>query len=196
MYGNASIHYLKYCLGLEGPHSQTTPAEKQMLRQYAKDAQSAVEIGVFEGVNTANIVEVMRPNGVLYGIDPFFKGRLGVSYSKLITIAHLKKTKSISKVRLIEKLSFDALNDVPNELDFIFMDGDHSYEGIKKDWQDWSAKLKVGAFVALHDTSIPPHDPNVSRLGSYQYFQERIAQWPGFKVVDSIDSLNVLQKVA
>jgi hypothetical protein len=30
------------------------------------------------------------------------------------------------------------------QIDFIFIDGDHSYEGVKKDVDIWFAKLKSG----------------------------------------------------
>ena len=40
------------------------------------------------------------------------------------------------------KLSFDAVDYIPDDLDFIFIDGDHSLEGIQKDWNLFSKKVK------------------------------------------------------
>lgn len=36
-------------------------------------------------------------------------------------------------------------------LDFLFIDGDHSYSGVKKDWEDYSPFVKKGGIVVLHD---------------------------------------------
>ena len=41
------------------------------------------------------------------------------------------------------------------QLDFLFIDGDHSYEGVKQDFADYAALVRPGGLVALHD--IQPH---------------------------------------
>lgn len=40
-------------------------------------------------------------------------------------------------------------------LDFLFIDGDHSYEGVRRDVADYGAFLRPGGLMALHD--IRPH---------------------------------------
>jgi predicted O-methyltransferase YrrM len=194
MIGNALAHYLKVLLGMEQAATQTSKAEQLLLVKYCNDAQTAVEIGVFEGVNTALIAANMRADGVLYGIDPFFKGRFGICYSKLITRRSLKIPLQLHKVVLIEKLSFDAVNDVPNEVDFIFIDGDHSLEGIKRDWNEWSNKIRKGGILALHDTAVPVFDPSRIFLGSVQYFDEVIKYDQRFEVIEKTDSLHILRR--
>jgi predicted O-methyltransferase YrrM len=194
MKGNAVIHYIKYLLGIEKPETQTTQQERNALQEFAKNAKCCAEIGVFEGVNTILIAESMDPGGTLYGIDPFFKGRLGVSYHELITRHSISKKKLGSRIKLLPLFSYDALNHVPDLIDFIFIDGDHSYEGIKRDWEDWSVKVKPGGIIALHDTSVPGHDPSIAELGSYRFFNEVISKATDFKRVKTVDSLNILIK--
>ncbi len=41
------------------------------------------------------------------------------------------------------------LNDEP--LDFLFIDGDHSYEGVKADFENYSPLVKPGGLIAFHD---------------------------------------------
>ena len=36
-------------------------------------------------------------------------------------------------------------------LDVLFVDGDHTYEGVKKDFADYSALVRPGGVVAFHD---------------------------------------------
>ena len=194
MKGNAFIHYVKYLLGIENPETQTTINERAVIREFSKNAKCCVEIGVFEGVNTVIIAESMDPEGMLYGIDPFFKGRLGVSYHELITRRSIAKSKSGKRIKLLPVFSYDAVHDVPDQIDFIFIDGDHSYEGIKRDWEDWSEKIRPGGVIALHDTSVPDHDSSISQLGSFKFYNEIINSDPRFKTVRTVDSLNILIK--
>jgi predicted O-methyltransferase YrrM len=193
--GKALYHFFKVSCNLEDANTQTTINEREIIKKYAANKKMAVEIGVFEGVNTLIIASELAKNGLLIGVDPFFKGKLGISYSKLITQNRLKKSKVHYKVKLLEMFSYDAALLVNEKVDFIFIDGDHSLEGIKRDWDDWSPKVKVGGVIALHDTSVPDHDPKVEELGSYLYFQSHIQFDDRFKHLEKVDSLNVLERV-
>jgi predicted O-methyltransferase YrrM len=189
MRGNAVLHFIKCNIGLEQPNSQTTKAEQAAIAKYAKGAKKAVEIGVFEGVNTVIISKA------LFAIDPFFKGKLGICYHEKIAKHQVAKNKFTTRVQFIPKLSFDAIDDIPENVDFIFIDGDHSLEGIQKDWELFSRKVSQGGIIALHDTSVPQHDPTVANLGSCQYFNSTIKLDTRFKVIDTIDSLNILERI-
>lgn len=195
MKGNAVIHYLKYISGLDKPDTQTTAAERAAIKKYAANALSAVEIGVFEGVNTIIIAAAMHPEGKLIGIDPFFKGGLGICYHEKIARKEIRKAKLKQKITLIPAFSYDAVNEVPENVDFIFIDGDHSYDGFIRDWKDWSVKVKVNGIIALHDTAQPAHDASVKELGSYRYFTEHVISDKRFEIIETVDSLNVLKKI-
>jgi Predicted O-methyltransferase len=38
-----------------------------------------------------------------------------------------------------------------NKVDFLFIDGDHSYEGVKKDFEMYSPLVRKGGIIAFHD---------------------------------------------
>lgn len=40
-------------------------------------------------------------------------------------------------------------------MDFLFIDGDHTYEGVKKDFEMYSSLVRRGGLIAFHD--IVPH---------------------------------------
>lgn len=40
---------------------------------------------------------------------------------------------------------------LPDPIDFLFVDGDHTYEGVKRDWDMYSPLVRKGGIVALHD---------------------------------------------
>ena len=45
-----------------------------------------------------------------------------------------------------------------SKLDFLFIDGDHTYEGVKKDFELYSPLVAKGGIVAFHD--IASHSAN------------------------------------
>jgi len=45
-----------------------------------------------------------------------------------------------------------------NRLDYLFIDGDHTYEGVKRDFQMYSSLVRSGGIIALHD--IAKHQRN------------------------------------
>lgn len=50
-------------------------------------------------------------------------------------------------------------------VDVAFIDGDHSYEGVRADWLAWSPLVRPGGIVAFHDTwpNHDRHEPGVVR---------------------------------
>lgn len=199
MLGNTFLHVIKYYLGVEEANTQTSPKEREMLRSLAQNAKKVLEIGVFEGNTTKLMAEVMSSSGVIYGVDPFFSGRIGFSYGLLITQQQIRKARKINKgitINLVKDFSYNVASDQSlGDFDLIFIDGDHSFQGIKQDWNDWSSRVVQGGIMALHDTRVPDYDPSVANLGSFQYFESHIKFDSRFKLIDQVDSLNVLKRI-
>jgi predicted O-methyltransferase YrrM len=62
--------------------------------------------------------------------------------------------KSNGKIRLIQGDSHDkeTLKKVSDrKYDLLFIDGDHSFEGVKKDFEMYSPLVRKGGLVAFHD---------------------------------------------
>jgi hypothetical protein len=57
----------------------------------------------------------------------------------------------------------DALKEYTDgSLDFVYIDGDHSFPYIAQDIYEWSKKVRVGGMVSGHDYfNTPPHASNV-----------------------------------
>lgn len=47
-----------------------------------------------------------------------------------------------------------------NSLDLLYLDGSHSYEGVKKDLDAWFYKVKTGGIIAGHDFLNPAYGVN------------------------------------
>jgi predicted O-methyltransferase YrrM len=89
--------------------------------------------------------------------------------------------------------AFESLGGEP--LDFAFIDGEHSYEGLQTDWTAWSSRIAPGGLVALHDSRSTPIR-SIDHVGSVRFTREHILNDPRFRVVDTTDSLTVLERVA
>lgn len=181
-------------MGVDEPHTQTTEEEQQALRKYCRGSRRAVEIGVYEGANTRIIAENLAADGQLFAIDPFFTGRLPICWGEQIARAELHQGGVGNRVTFVRALSWEAVIQIDGPFDFVFIDGDHSLEGIRRDWGDWSDRVEPDGIIALHDTRVPEHDPSVADLGSYQYFEDQIRDDERFEIIDQVHSLSILER--
>lgn len=189
------MHFLKVFLGKDLPGTQTTKAEQQALVYYSRNKLVAIEIGVFEGFNTALIASELSSGGIIYGVDPFIANKFGFSYQKLIAKKYFKRKKVKEKVQLIEAFSQEAALHMPESVDFIFIDGDHSWKGIDMDWNLYAGRVKQGGIIALHDTSVPEFQAWKGEMDSVAYFNKVIRIDSRFKLLETVDSLNILQRL-
>ena len=113
-----------------------------------------VEIGVYRADNSLNI---LRNFGIekLYLVDPYenYAGQtLDIKTADEIKEEARKKVEHHNdKIEWIYKKSEDAHTEIPNELDFVYIDGSHKYEDIKKDIELYFPKVKQGGIVSGHD---------------------------------------------
>jgi predicted O-methyltransferase YrrM len=188
--------FLLWRLGLVPPETQTTEAERACLARYAAGKSRLAEIGVYQAVTTCCLRQAMAPDGVLLAIDPFPPGRLRFSYDRII--AHREAAKIANgQVRWLRKTGEDAAKDPLvarlGGIDFVFIDGDHSYEALRADWEGWSPWIVPGGIVALHD-SRSSSTLNIENAGSVQFTRAVILHDVRFEVVESVDTLTVLQR--
>jgi predicted O-methyltransferase YrrM len=90
-------------------------------------------------------------------------------------------------VQPIQASSLEAASRWSAPIRLVFIDGDHTYEAARADFDTWAPFVVAGGLVALHDVG---NAPGVTRL-----FEEVILPGRGFQVVSGIVSLRVLQKL-
>ena len=190
----ALLHLLKYMAGIDPAQTQTTESERECIKRYATGKKRCVEIGVFEGVTTGTIAATLGADAVLFAIDPFIAGRAGICWGLPIAKREIAKHMPKCKIEIVRAFSPEANKQIDGDFDFIFIDGDHSLEGIKQDWNDWSARVQPGGVIGLHDTLVPAHNPKVSSLGSHRYFMDQIQHDERYEIVEQVDSLSVLRR--
>jgi predicted O-methyltransferase YrrM len=115
-----------------------------------------LEIGCAEGTTTEFLLKEL-PQLTLWGVDPYedYIDWNGNSLDKLNEkfISTMNRLKPYTdRFKLIRKYSDDAVNDFENEsLDFIFIDGLHTHDQVKKDLENFYPKLKKDGLFSGHD---------------------------------------------
>lgn len=182
---------LAHRLRLVSAQSQTDPEELASLARFASGARLAVEVGTFMGVSAGVIAAALGPSGRLYCVDPYEGG------DALLRIAtrHLARRRLLPRIIFVRRSSADTAGSLPPSVDFCFVDGNHSYEGLDVDWALVNRILRPGGIVCLHDTN-PTGDEAQWSPGAIAFYRTRIAGDSAFTHVHAIRSLNVLRRNA
>ena len=72
--------------------------------------------------------------------------------------ANLERHGVRDRVDLLQGDSSEVVRDLGMEFDTVFVDGDHSYEGVKRDLDALGSALAPGAVVMFHDYYHPLND--------------------------------------
>jgi predicted O-methyltransferase YrrM len=184
-------HYVKWRFGLAEAETQTTSAERDCLARHASGRHRLVEIGVWHGVTTKRLRRVMDPHGLLTAVDPFPVGRLGVSLQQQIARREVDMV-SNGRVVWIRSTGAEAAR-AHAAVDFVFIDGDHSEQGLLADWRAWSPLIESGGIVALHD-SRSSNDRRIDDAGSVKVTNHVILPDRRFELIDAVDTVTVLRR--
>jgi predicted O-methyltransferase YrrM len=148
-----------------------------------------VEIGSARGRSACFIGMALKENGrgKLFAIDPHRQTSWNdfQSNDTFDIINHnLAALHVTSEVEIVRMTSEEAAKVWSRQIDMIFIDGDHSYEGIKRDWELFLPYLTTFGIAILHDTmwDLRP-DPRWSRndMGVPRFVDELRQQ--GYPVV-------------
>jgi predicted O-methyltransferase YrrM len=177
-------------LHLVKAYSQTRPDERACLCRHIAGARTAVEIGTFMGLTAGHLALALPENGILYCIDPYPSGGEPLQQ---IALRQIRRAGVARKVRMIRSDSAGAVASLPAHVDFFFVDGDHSFEGLAADWQVVKQLLCPGGIAAFHDTA-HASDAEIHSEGAIQFFEDIIARDPDFEMVEQVLSLNVIRR--
>lgn len=116
------------------------------------------EIGTDKG-GFAKMILNRMPLLKLYCIDPWesYEGYIERKGERgQITLTnHYEEAKvrlTPYNCELVKKYSMDAVKDFEDEsLDFVFIDGNHSYKYAMEDIEEWSKKVRKGGMISGHD---------------------------------------------
>ena len=189
-------HYLLWLAGVRDAETQTTVRERAALGAYASGRATVVEIGVWHGVTTSVLRTAMAPDGVLWAVDPFPPGQLGFSLQRPIARSEVKRVNN-GHLRWIRATGVAAAEIYRQEgrppVQMIFIDGDHSYDGLVQDWRAWSPLIAEGGTACVHDSRSTP-ERQIDDAGSVRATADVVRKDSAFELADEIDSLTIVRR--
>lgn len=161
---NRRLRALALGAGLIPPRTMHSPEEAALLAELASGQRTVVEIGVYEGSSALVLCRAMPPDADLHLIDPFVDETgwalpAGWGASAKATQRVVSRAGG-PRVHWYVARSQDVGRDWPGPpVDVVFIDGDHSPEGVREDWDVWHPHVREGGFVAFHDAREPGLGP-------------------------------------
>jgi len=151
--------------------------------------RTVLEIGTSHGGSLYLFCMAASPRASIISVD-LRGGVYGGGYSRLRIPLYKSFAKGKQEIHLINSNSHepstirivkDILKGRP--VDFLFIDGDHTYEGVKSDFESYSQLVRSGGMIALHDIVEHPKDRSVEVqrfwneiMPKYNY-QEMVKDW-------------------
>lgn len=132
--------------------------------------QAVVELGVYRARTTVWLAAGAQAGrgAHVYAVDPWddpqhqpFKPKFAQPEQREIAQAHVTEQGHDDHVTLIQGFSAQvgqAWDSV--KVGLLYIDGDHTYEGVMADWQAWSPHL-VGTATVVWDDYLDPRHPGV-----------------------------------
>lgn len=162
---------------------------RELLSRIPADRAIGAEIGVFAGQMSAALL-LGHPGLTLYMVDNYLGAdeqpepykACGDYHATRLSRAeqagwkrHAEQATAFAAGRrvLCWQASLGAAATLPDGgLDFVFIDADHSYEGVRADLVAWAPKLRPGGILSGHDYGLPTHP----RFGVKQAVDEAVQQ--------------------
>lgn len=144
--------------GLIPPRKMHSDAEAALIARLAAGRRWVVEIGVYEGSSAAVVAAALGPKAVLHLIDPFGgnalrPGQRGTAAATRRVVARAAG-RDAPELRWHVMESHAAAQGWTDPVDLVFIDGDHTEEGCRLDWDDWHGFVEPGGVVLFHDARL------------------------------------------
>lgn len=140
-----------------------------------------VEVGSYRGRSTVFLARGSLDGNIVpvYAIDPHrdYVGVLGGVFGPKDRGCFFKAmldNKCSEIVRLINLSSEMISNESLENISLLWLDGDHSYSGVKRDFECWKPRLFLDAFIAFDDANDPTLGPRmlINELVATEEYEE------------------------
>lgn len=149
--------------------------------------QTVLEIGTAHGGNLFLLTKIASSNAKIVSID-LPNGDYGGGYFARKQAIYHKFATGSQKMFLIRDDSHkestvgrvqEIIQD--GKIDLLFIDADHSYEGVKSDFEMYSPLVKKGGLIAFHDIA---NDPDAT-YGVNKFWNEIKNNYPHKEIIDN-----------
>jgi predicted O-methyltransferase YrrM len=190
--------------GLITPRPMHSDAEAALLSRIAAGRPTVVEIGTYEGSSAVVFARAMDPGATLHLIDSYEGNalRFGWRGSESATrqvMERATRDRGGPHVEWHVARSAEVAPGWADPIDLLFIDGDHSEQGTRSDWDGFSPHVVVGGVVIFHDARHGQArggdaGPGPTIVVDALFRGERAL--PGWRIVDEVDSAVAVERVA
>ncbi len=146
--------------GLIPPRTMHSAEDAAVLLDAARGARCVVEIGVYEGSSAVALCQALGPEAQLHLVDPFGRhpdalpsgwGATEWATRRAVARALRRRGPDAVAVHWHPRLSAELAARWQQEVDLVFIDGDHSEAGCELDWSLWHRFVAPRGHVVFHD---------------------------------------------
>ena len=138
------------------------------------------EIGTDRGGTLYLWSKVIKPDGLIISIDlprTYRKSLNRFFHKAFFGNKHVYFLRENSQTYACRKKVREILNG--KSIDFLFIDADHSYEGVKKDFQTYSPLVRKSGLIAFHDI--------LDECGVNRFWPEIKSEYKHFEIVENYE---------
>jgi predicted O-methyltransferase YrrM len=122
------------------------------INRMKKPSVVGLEIGVLKGETARVILDACPKVEKYYGVDPYV-GYIDVDHEK--SKDDMAAFKATADANLAGYSQYELVETVPENVDFILIDGKHTYDQVKKDLETYYPLLNSGGIIFCHDYNNP-----------------------------------------
>lgn len=181
-------------------------SEIALLQECAAKSRSLVEIGCAWGGSTVCLLIAMSKNAHLTSVDNFTQDSMDnwrasegecieAVYRALHALGHDREV----NWKLLARESVTVAQAWTSGIDALFLDGDHSWQGVSSDFLNWTPFLKRGGLLMLHDSCRDDDAPDEGFHHGWPAptaLAEQLRHDDMWKLYGAAFSLTVFEKVA
>lgn len=166
----------------------------ELYQEKGKDSElKGVEIGVLNGETSRHLLS-LGEYIKLIGIDPIIPDSMEASL--IGSLEQIRQNTDFAGERweFLKGYSFDLHTQFEDDsLDFIFIDGDHTYEAVMQDYRNYVSKIKKDGLIFFHDSRMNRGGANF-HVGSSK-FVDGLIESNVHKLIGEAFSLTCFKKV-
>jgi predicted O-methyltransferase YrrM len=180
-------------MSVEGQLSKREAANLLELSQNLAADSVIVEIGTYRGRSTIALAlgSLKGHNNVVYAVDPHhcFRGIYGAEFGPEDQAQLYRNLSRCAVGHIVSVVSLPSLHVAlgwpKNNISFLWIDGDHTSEGVQADFHAWYPHVLKGGIIAFHDNYGEGVQSTIARACS-----ERQLELEG-----EVDSMSWLRKI-
>jgi predicted O-methyltransferase YrrM len=163
-----TVDFDKIDLDIEGSEYSTKIETKLLCWLLTKVNGNYIELGVNKGATAKNIC-LTNPGKIIYGVD-----LVKNSTMHLIQLDEQPTENEVAKECINEQnfqliLANSQTVKLPEDIGLVFIDADHTYEGVRKDTENVLKQVSPGTLLVWHDYHPEPEN-NYANV--YKYINE------------------------